>query len=100
MPPPTLTDTLPKRYRRLPWQRIGPWPSCHKIYLDDDQLRPTILGAASDFPHEKDQRLPVVLGGESFVALAEGLQNALWALGGAPAANVEPAPERCVGQSG
>ena len=25
----------------------------------------------------------VVLGGESFVALAEGLQNALWALGGA-----------------
>src|SRR5260370_15200267 len=26
----------------------------------------------------------VVLGGESFVALAEGLQNALWALGGAP----------------
>ena len=25
-----------------------------------------------------------VLGGESFVALAEGLQNALWALGGAP----------------
>ncbi|MBB4370590.1 hypothetical protein GGD63_003385 [Bradyrhizobium sp. cir1] len=24
----------------------------------------------------------VVLGGESFVALAEGLQNALWALGG------------------
>lgn len=27
----------------------------------------------------------VVLGGESFVALAEGLQNALWALGGCPA---------------
>jgi len=27
----------------------------------------------------------VVLGGESFVALAEGLQNALWAIGGAPA---------------
>ena len=26
----------------------------------------------------------VVLGGESYVALAEGLQNALWALGGAP----------------
>ena len=26
----------------------------------------------------------VVLGGESFVALAEGLQNTLWALGGAP----------------
>jgi transposase InsO family protein len=26
----------------------------------------------------------IVLGGESFVALAEGMQNALWALGGAP----------------
>nr|GAJ37667.1 hypothetical 57.2 kDa protein y4jA/y4nE/Y4sE [Bradyrhizobium sp. DOA9] len=26
----------------------------------------------------------VVFGGESFVALAEGLQNALWSLGGAP----------------
>jgi hypothetical protein len=26
----------------------------------------------------------VILGGESFVALAKGLQNALWALGGAP----------------
>jgi hypothetical protein len=26
----------------------------------------------------------VVLGGESFVALAEGIQNALWSLGGAP----------------
>lgn len=26
----------------------------------------------------------VVIGGESFVALAEGLQNALWSLGGAP----------------
>lgn len=25
-----------------------------------------------------------MLGGESFVALAEGLQTALWALGGAP----------------
>ena len=32
----------------------------------------------------------VILGGESFVALAEGLQNALWALGGAPRA----APQR------
>jgi len=27
----------------------------------------------------------IVLGGESFVALAEGLQDALWALGGVPA---------------
>jgi hypothetical protein len=30
------------------------------------------------------QQAEPVLGGESFVALAEGLQNALWALGGAP----------------
>ncbi len=29
----------------------------------------------------------VVLGGESFVALAEGLQNALWSLGGVPRAH-------------
>lgn len=31
------------------------------------------------------EHVRVVLGGESFVALAEGLQNALWELGGAPA---------------
>lgn len=30
------------------------------------------------------RHVEVVVGGESFVALAEGLQNALWALGGAP----------------
>src|SRR5436190_2250289 len=44
----------------------------------------------------------VVLGGESFVALAEGLQNALWALGGVPQqhrieierAVLEPLPAR------
>jgi hypothetical protein len=30
------------------------------------------------------QHAHAVLGGESFVALAEGLQNALWVLGGAP----------------
>src|SRR5437762_5572338 len=35
--------------------------------------------ALSGFEHAH-----VVLGGESFVALAEGLQNALWALGGVP----------------
>ena len=35
--------------------------------------------AFSDFEHAH-----VVLGGESFVALAEGLQNALWTLGGVP----------------
>ncbi len=35
--------------------------------------------ACSGFEHAH-----VVLGGESYVALAEGLQNALWALGGVP----------------
>ena len=35
--------------------------------------------ACSGFEHAH-----VVLGGESYVALAQGLQNALWALGGAP----------------
>ena len=35
--------------------------------------------ASSGFEHAH-----VVLGGESYVALAEGLQNALWALGGVP----------------
>jgi transposase InsO family protein len=35
--------------------------------------------ACSGFEHAR-----VILGGESYVALAEGLQNALWALGGAP----------------
>ena len=35
--------------------------------------------ACSGFEHAH-----VILGGESYIALAEGLQNALWALGGAP----------------
>ena len=60
-------------------------------FTDMDGLGVTIAGepfdhrlyhfrlAFSGFEHAH-----VVLGGESFVALAEGLQNALWALGGAP----------------
>src|SRR3974377_1048005 len=44
----------------------------------DHLLSPCRL-AFSGFEHAH-----VVLGGESFVALAEGLQNALWALGGVP----------------
>lgn len=34
--------------------------------------------------HSGFEHAHVVLGGESYVALAEGLQNALWSLGGAP----------------
>ena len=60
-------------------------------FTDATALRITIAGqpldhrlyhfrlAFSGFEH-----VSVVLGGESFVALAEGLQNALWALGGVP----------------
>ena len=60
-------------------------------FTDTSELCITIAGIAlehrlyhfrlafSGFEHAH-----VVLGGESFVALAEGLQNALWALGGAP----------------
>ena len=60
-------------------------------FTDTSALNITIAGVAlvhrlyhfrlafSGFAHAH-----VVLGGESFVALAEGLQNALWALGGVP----------------
>jgi hypothetical protein len=60
-------------------------------FTDASALRITIAGepldhrlyhfrlAFSGFEHAS-----VVLGGETFVALAEGLQNALWALGGVP----------------
>jgi len=60
-------------------------------FTDAGELAITIAGVAlahrlyhfrlaySGFEHAH-----VVLGGESFVALAEGLQNALWALGGVP----------------
>ena len=61
-------------------------------FTDTSELAITVAGivlehrlyhfrlAFSGFAHAH-----VVLGGESFVALAEGLQNALWALGGVPA---------------
>ena len=60
-------------------------------FTDTSELRVTIAGvvlehrlyhfrlAFSGFEHAH-----VVLGGESYVALAEGLQNALWGLGGVP----------------
>jgi hypothetical protein len=50
---------------------IGGVPLAHRLYH--------FRLAFSGFEHAH-----VVLGGESFVALAEGLQDALWALGGAP----------------
>jgi hypothetical protein len=50
---------------------IGGRPLAHRLY----HFRLTYSG----FEHAH-----VILGGESYVALAEGLQNALWTLGGAP----------------
>ena len=38
----------------------------------------------SGWPTRASSHAHVILGGESYVALAEGLQNALWTLGGAP----------------
>jgi hypothetical protein len=60
-------------------------------FTDMGDLGVTIAGAALDhrlyhfrLAYSGFEHAHVVLGGESFVALAEGLQNALWSLGGAP----------------
>ncbi|MGY3502890.1 hypothetical protein ACVWYJ_003509 [Bradyrhizobium sp. USDA 4471] len=60
-------------------------------FTDMDELGVTIAGAPLDhrlyhfrLAYCGFEHAHVVLGGESFVALAEGLQNALWSLGGAP----------------
>ena len=60
-------------------------------FTDVSDLRVTIAGQPLDcrlyhfrLPFSGFEHAHVVLGGESFVALAEGLQNALWSLGGAP----------------
>jgi transposase InsO family protein len=60
-------------------------------FTDMGALGITIAGAPLEhrlyhfrLPFSGFEHAHVVLGGESFVALAEGLQNALWALGGVP----------------
>jgi transposase InsO family protein len=60
-------------------------------FTDMAELRVTIAGEPLDhrlyhfrLAFSGFQHAHVVLGGESYVALAEGLQNALWALGGVP----------------
>ncbi|MCK1687447.1 transposase family protein, partial [Bradyrhizobium sp. 145] len=60
-------------------------------FTDTSALRVTITGTALDhrlyhfrLAFSVFEHAHVVLGGESFVALADGLQNALWALGGIP----------------
>ncbi len=60
-------------------------------FTDMGDLAVTIGGAPLDhrlyhfrLVYSGFEHAHVILGGESYVALAEGLQNALWALGGAP----------------
>ncbi|MEY9801754.1 hypothetical protein ABIF30_001361 [Bradyrhizobium elkanii] len=60
-------------------------------FTDMGELGVTIAGVPLDhrlyhfrLAYSGFEHAHVVLGGESFIALAEGLQNALWSLGGAP----------------
>jgi hypothetical protein len=60
-------------------------------FTDMNDLAITIAGLPLDhrlyhfrLAYSGFEHAHVVLGGESFVALAEGMQNALWSLGGAP----------------
>lgn len=60
-------------------------------FTDMGEFGVTVAGAPLDhrlyhfrLAYSGFEHAHVVLGGESFVALAEGLQNVLWSLGGAP----------------
>jgi hypothetical protein len=103
---PDFTDSV----RRTLERRIRHWQALHgperevifrqehppgqqglSDFTDATELGVSIAGQA--FPHRlyhfrlafsRWRHAEVVVGGESFVALAEGLQNALWALGGVP----------------
>ncbi|WP_456305973.1 IS21 family transposase [Komagataeibacter rhaeticus] len=101
---------LPEGIRRTLERRIRSWRALHgperdvifrqehepgRIGLSDftvmDDLAVTVAGEALShrlyhfrLPFSGYEHAHVILGGESFVALAEGMQNALWALGGAP----------------
>ncbi len=101
---------LPDGVRRTLERRVRLWRALHgaeqdvifrqthvpgQMGLSDfthmDDLGVTIAGAALDHMlyHFRlvcsgFEQSHVILGGESYVALAQGLQNALWALGGAP----------------
>lgn len=63
-------------------------------FTDMGALGVTVVGEQLDhllyhfrLPWSGFEHAHVILGGESFVALAEGLQNALWTAGGAPASH-------------
>ena len=102
--------SLPLGIRRTLERRIRTWRALHgperevifrqvhapgRLGLSDfteaSGLEVTIAGVALDhrlyhfrLAYSGFEHAHVVLGGESFVALAEGLQDALWALGGVP----------------
>jgi transposase InsO family protein len=101
---------LPDGVRRTLERRIRTWRALHGAnqevifrqvhepgrmglsdFTDMAALEVTIAGARLDhrlyhfrLAYSGFAHAHVILGGESYVALAEGLQNALWALGGAP----------------
>jgi len=101
---------LPRSVRRTLERRVRAWRAVHGAeqevifrqvhqpglmglsdFTDPADLRVTIAGVLLEqllyhfrLPYSGFEHATVVLGGESFVALAEGLQNALWTLGGAP----------------
>ncbi|MDI1265465.1 MAG: IS21 family transposase [bacterium] len=73
-------------------QSHGPGRMGLSDFTDMADLAVTIAGARLDhrlyhfrLVYSGFEHAHVILGGESYVALAEGLQNALWAVGGAPA---------------
>ena len=102
--------TLPEGVRRTMERRIRGWRALHGAdrdvifrqthepgrmglsdFTDMADLAVTIAGAPLDhrlyhfrLVYSGFEHAHVILGGESYVALAEGLQNALWAVGGAP----------------
>jgi transposase InsO family protein len=101
---------LPDGARRTLERRIRSWRALHGAerevifrqthqpgrmglsdFTDMTELGVTIAGERLDhrlyhfrLAYSGFEHAHVILGGESYVALAEGLQNALWALGGAP----------------
>jgi hypothetical protein len=100
--PDNLRRTLERRIRL--WQALHgperevifrqehpPGQQALSDFTDATELGVTIAGVPLDhrlyhfrLAFSGWEQAHVVLGGESFVALAAGLQNALWALGGAP----------------
>ena len=101
---------LPDGTRRTMERRVRGWRALHGAdrdvifrqthepgrmglsdFTDMADLAVTIAGAPLDhrlyhfrLVYSGFEHAHVILGGESYVALAEGLQNALWAVGGAP----------------